>query len=261
MTGDPTYDTALLVAFSIVACTVVAAFFLKTPYGRFASKRWGVALDPRLGWFLMELPATLSFLYFYFQGERRFETVPLIFLAVWLIHYGNRGFAFPATMRVPKGSKGSFSLAVVLIGWGVTSLHGYLNARFITELAPHLTDEWLTDPRFVGGLGLYYVGYLGTLHSEHVLRTLRTKDEVARGEKVYRIPQRGLFRWVTNAAYFTELVAWSGFAIATWSLGACFVLTISLANLVPRAFQTHRWYRETFPDYPRSRRVLIPFVL
>jgi 3-oxo-5-alpha-steroid 4-dehydrogenase 1 len=38
-------------------------------------------------------------------------------------------------------------------------------------------------------------------------------------------------------------------------------LLITIANLVPRAFQTHRWYREKFPDYPSERRVLIPFLL
>jgi hypothetical protein len=32
------------------------------------------------------------------------------------------------------------------------------------------------------------------------------------------------------------------------------------ANLVPRAAQNHRWYRETFPDYPRERRALIPWM-
>jgi len=47
----------------------------------------------------------------------------------------------------------------------------------------------------------------------------------------------------------------------TWSLAGVFILGISAANLVPRAFATHRWYRDKFPDYPRHRRALIPFVL
>jgi 3-oxo-5-alpha-steroid 4-dehydrogenase 1 len=52
-----------------------------------------------------------------------------------------------------------------------------------------------------------------------------------------------------------------GFAIATWSLGAVFVLVVSAANLIPRAFQVHRWYQAKFPDYPSERKVLIPFVV
>ena len=70
-TGDTTYDTLLTLAFGIVALTVIGASFIQTPYGRFASDRYGLSLDPRLGWFLMELPATVFFLYFYFQGPTR----------------------------------------------------------------------------------------------------------------------------------------------------------------------------------------------
>jgi hypothetical protein len=37
-------------------------------------------------------------------------------------------------------------------------------------------------------------------------------------------------------------------------------VAITLANLVPRAIATHRWYRATFEDYPPERRALVPFV-
>lgn len=261
ITSDPTYDRVLAVAFAIVAVTCVAAALVPTPYGRFASKRWGIELDPRLGWLLMELPATVSFLFFYLRGPRRLETVPLVFFAVWLIHYANRGFVFPALMRVPRGGRSSFSVVVVLVGWVVTSIHGYLNATMFATLGSHYTEAWLTDPRFLVGIAVYYAGFAGNIAADRTLRNLRTKDEVARGEAVYRIPRGGLYRWVTSPSYLMELVAWSGFVVATWSVGALFVWAISVANLVPRALQTHRWYRERFEDYPPERRALIPFLL
>ena len=80
------------------------------------------------------------------------------------------------------------------------------------------------------------------------------------GAAPYRIPRGGLFRYVSSPSYLYELLAWSGFALATYTLGAVFVLGMSLANLVPRAAATHRWYREKFDDYPAQRRALIPFV-
>jgi 3-oxo-5-alpha-steroid 4-dehydrogenase 1 len=61
-TADPTFNLALTVAFAIVALTLVAAPFIASPYGRFATDRFGMSLDPRVGWFLMELPATLAVL-------------------------------------------------------------------------------------------------------------------------------------------------------------------------------------------------------
>lgn len=261
-TGQPAYDTTLTVAFAYVAVVSLAAWFIPSPYGRFASQKFGISLDPRLGWFLMELPATLSFLYFFLQGARRSDPVPLLLAGMWLIHYSNRGFLFPLLMRVPRGHSASFSLMVVAFGWLATSLHGYLHASFFSGagLGAHYTADWLRDPRFLCGVAIYYSALFGNIHSDAILRRLRTKEEIASGARVYRIPQGGLFRFVTNPSYFTELVAWAGWALATWSLAGVYIFLLSAANLIPRAVSTHRWYRERFSDYPPERRVLIPFV-
>lgn len=255
------YNTALLIAGIYLVLVFVGCFFVKAPYGRFASDKLGFSLSPRMGWFLMELPATLSFVFFYFMGNNKFNAVPLFFLGVWLIHYGNRGFIFPLLMRVAKGQKGSFSFSIVAAGWFVTAFHGYLNAVFISHLGEHFTNAWFSDPRFIIGMMIYAFGYIMNLHSDHIIRTLRSKEEVESGEKIYRIPQGGLFKYVTCPSYLTELISFLGFAIATWSVGALFVLGISAANLIPRAFQTHKWYQEKFPEYPKDRKVLIPGVL
>ena len=110
-------------------------------------------------------------------------------------------------------------------------------------------------------VSLYYMGFLINVHSDRIIRNLRTKEEVATGEKVYRIPKGGLFSLITCPSYFSELLGWIGFAIASWSLGSLFVLLISAANLIPRAFATHRWYQQKFDAYPENRKVLIPFVI
>lgn len=259
-TGDLVYDTLLGAALVLALLVFVASWIIPSPYGRFASARYGLRLSPRLGWFLMELPSTVSFLIFYFLGPRRFELVPLVFLAVWLIHYGNRGFAFPFLIRSAKGQQASFSFFVIAFGWLVTSLHGYFFASYFTRLG-HYTTTWLTDPRFLVGIALYLASYLLNLQSDHIIRRLRSPEEIAGGVHEYRIPRGGLFRWVTNASYLTELGAWAGLALATWSLAGVFILLISAANLVPRAFATHRWYRARFADYPPERKVLIPYLL
>ena len=54
---------------------------------------------------------------------------------------------------------------------------------------------------------------------------------------------------------------WTGFAIAAWSLPALAFALYTVSNLAPRAVAHHRWYRDKFPDYPRERRALIPFVV
>ena len=51
-----------------------------------------------------------------------------------------------------------------------------------------------------------------------------------------------------------------GWAIATWSLAGVAFAVFTAANLVPRSFDHHRWYRQQFPEYPSKRKALIPYI-
>lgn len=53
---------------------------------------------------------------------------------------------------------------------------------------------------------------------------------------------------------------WFGFALAAWSLPAFAFAVFTFANIGPRAASHHQWYLKKFPDYPRNRRAVIPFV-
>jgi hypothetical protein len=57
------------------------------------------------------------------------------------------------------------------------------------------------------------------------------------------------------------MIEWTGWAIATLSLPGLVFALWTAANLAPRALKHHAWYRKTFPDYPQSRKAIIPFVL
>lgn len=257
LSGDPTYDLVFTIAMASTLFVALAGAFVKTPYGRFGTQGFGPAVPPRLGWILMELPALVVFVSSFVAGDRATEIVPGLFLGLWLVHYGNRGFLFPLRMRVRRGA--GFSLTVVVTGWIATAAHGYLNGAWIGGLGTHLTDAWLLDPRFIVGIVLYIGGVALNVFSDATLRELREAREVA-GDG-YRIPYGGAFRFVSCPNYLGELVGWVGFALAAWSPGGLFIFAISSANLVPRAIATHRWYRDHFPDYPPERRALVPGVL
>ena len=70
-----------------------------------------------------------------------------------------------------------------------------------------------------------------------------------------------MYGFVSCPNYLGEVMIWTGWAIATWSLAGLSFAVFTAANLVPRALANHRWYRETFPDYPRTRRAVIPWLL
>ncbi|MEO0605433.1 MAG: DUF1295 domain-containing protein [Myxococcota bacterium] len=254
ISGDPTYDWIFTLALACTPFVALATRFVHAPYGRFGTAGLGPALDPRLGWILMELPATLVFAWFAATPTTLDEPVRLLFVAIWTIHYANRGVLFPLRLRVRVGA--GFGWLVVVFGWLTTATHGYLNGAWIGGLGVHLTSDWLADPRFTVGIALYLTGFTVNVLADATLRDLRNER---RGG--YRIPHGGLYRWVSCPNYLGELLAWAGFTLATGSPGGVFIFAISAANLVPRAIDTHRWYRERFPDYPPERRALVPFLL
>ena len=260
-TGNTTFDTVLAIGFGFAAFTVVGSLFVASPYGRFALDKMGINLSPKLGWWLMEIPATVVFVWFYVQGPRALEITPLILGAIWMIHYGNRGWFFPLSIRVAPGKRASFSAMVMSMGMFVTAVHAYLNATFFTEYAPHLTNAWLTDPRFIAGVVIYYCGFFLIVQSEAIVRNLRDPKKAGAGQGDYKIPFGGGYRFVSSPQYLGELIAWAGFSLMTWGLPGVMIFLISAGNLVPRAFATHKWYREKFPEYPQDRKAIIPFVV
>lgn len=259
-TGNTTYDTVLAIALAIAVLVIIGGLFQQGSYGRFGSTARGVNLNPKLGWWLMEIPATVVFAIFYLTGPHRFDTTPLVLAAIWLLHYSNRGWFFPLSIRQMPGKRGSFNISVLIAGMVITSLHGYLNGSFFShDYRRQYGTEWLTDPRFLLGLIVYLGGFTLLVSSESIVRNLRDKNNPGAAE--YKIPYGGGFRFITSPAYLGELIAWAGFALLTWSLAGVAIFLITAGNLVPRAFATHRWYREKFPDYPAERKALIPGVI
>ena len=70
----------------------------------------------------------------------------------------------------------------------------------------------------------------------------------------------GAFELVSCPNYLGEILEWCGWALATWSWPGLAFALYTIANLAPRAVTHHRWYRETFPDYPPKRRALVPYL-
>jgi protein-S-isoprenylcysteine O-methyltransferase Ste14 len=82
----------------------------------------------------------------------------------------------------------------------------------------------------------------------------------APGATGYAIPRGGLYELVTCPNYLGEIVIWCGWALASWSWAGVAFAVYTLANLAPRARSHQAWYRATFPDFPKARRAMIPWL-
>ena len=254
MLTEQTFHGVLVWAvFAMAVLTCAALVRLNAPYGRHYSGRgWGPEMSNRGGWVVMELPATVAFVGIYFMGRLALETVPLMLLGIWQCHYLNRALIYPLRTRT-VGKK--MPMVVVGCGFAFNVVNAYVNARFISEFGEY-GAEWLGDLRFLGGLAVFAAGFALNVHSDHILLGLREP-----GRTGYSIPRGGAFRYVSCPNYLGELLEWSGWAVATWSLGGLAFFFYTAANLVPRALSHHRWYRLRFPDYPAGRKAMIPGVL
>jgi 3-oxo-5-alpha-steroid 4-dehydrogenase 1 len=253
---ESAYSIGLLAIYAASIAVLVLLSFVSAPYGRYQRKGWGPAVSARVAWIVMELPAVVVIALCAVGAAvsgRELRLVPLIFLALWQVHYLYRTFVFPLLMR---GGGKRFPVLLVLFAMIFNTANGFVNGYnlFLSGRAYPLT--WLLDLRFLGGLALFVFGLCVHAFSDRSLRRLRQANEVG-----YSIPRGGLFEYVSAPNYFGEIVQWTGWALMTWSLAGLSFALFSVANLLPRGIRHHRWYRETFDDYPDRRRAVVPFVL
>jgi 3-oxo-5-alpha-steroid 4-dehydrogenase 1 len=241
----------LIIAWIILAFFIfIVLIFINAPYGRHTRKGWGLTIDSRIAWILMESISPIGFAVCFALGNNT-RTIPLVlFLCMWEAHYIHRAFIYPFSLNsIVKRMPVLIIVFALIFNTGNT----YLNGRYLFTFAPTYTNEWLTDPRFIAGVMLFITGFIINRRADHILRSLR-----APGEQDYKIPYGELYQWVSCPNYLGEILIWVGWAIATWSLPGVAFAAWTIANLAPRARAHHRWYKEHFPGYPPERKALLP---
>ena len=241
-----------LLELALAGITFLALWFIVAPYGRHVRPGWGPSLPAKVGWILMESPAVVAFIALYAQGNHSREPVPLVLAALWLIHYFQRVLIFP--FRLKPGAK-EIPVLVALLGFAFNLLNASVNAPQVSAYGAY-EPSWLVDPRFIIGAFLFFAGLTINIRADSVLLRLRKP-----GVSGYSVPKGALHDLVASPNYLGEILEWTGWAIATWSLAGGAFAIYTAANLVPRAVANLEWYRASFPDYPPKRRAIFPWLL
>lgn len=245
-----------LVLIAIIIWAVIAfiltQFVTNAPYGK--QDNWSentLRFKQRTAWLLMESPAAIVFTLCFFINGTPESSVPYLLFAMWALHYYHRAFIYPfllvGNQRIPW--------IVVLLGGIYCGANGYLNGYWTGVLGDYSNASFF-DPNIIIGLCVYLLGYALNKHSDYVLRQLGKRNN---GE--FQIPYGGGFNYVSNPHYLGEILTWLGFAIACWSPAALSFVLMTMANLVPRALSTHKWYKENFRNYPKERKAVFPKLL
>lgn len=243
----------------VMAVTAVIVFiilqYVEAGYGMMYTPRWGKTINNRLGWVIMEAPVFVAMTVLWLCSSRRFETVPLVLLSLFQLHYFQRSFIFPCLIK----SKGKMPLCIIAMGALFNVLNAFMQGGWIFYFSPSdlYTSAWLVSPQFIIGTIIFFVGMGINWHSDYIIRHLRRP-----GDTNHYIPRGGFFKYVSSANYFGEFIEWTGFAILTWSwAGAVFALW-TFANLAPRAKKIHQRYsREFGEDFNMLKlKRIIPFI-
>ncbi len=211
---------------------------------------------------------------------------PTLLAAAYVTHYLNRALISP--LRTPSRSKSHLMVVSSAVFFNV--VNGSLMGAYLSSpSAQTFLSDAFARPTFWIGLGLWAVGFAGNIVHDEILLNLRRnakktlsqdddanngKDKPKNKQEHYAIPHGLLYRLISYPNYFCEWAEWLGFALAASpppscaSLGA-FVATVTppwlfffneLWLMLPRAYKGHRWYHARFPDYPKERKAVIPFL-
>ena len=247
------FNVMLMVGYVLALIVAISLCYIAAPYGRHARPGWGPLMPAWLGWLIMEAPSPILFAFFFLHASRFQVSLAWLFFLMWEAHYVHRAFFFPFRMRA---SRKTMPVVVAAMGVFFNLFNGYLNGRWLGLHASAYAPNWLASPAFIIGSLCFLTGFAINRHADRVLFRLRTP-----GSQHYAIPYGGLYQWISCPNYFGELLAWAGFALATLSPPALFFAVWTAANLMPRAFTHHQWYKKQFSDYPPNRKAILPFLL
>lgn len=253
MISEQLFSLLLYIWIAIAVITFPVLLFVTAPYGRHTTNTWGPRISNRLGWFLMEIPVVIIFSYFFFFGTAT-KTLPIyIFYGLFMLHYANRIFVFPFRMKT-VGKR--MPVTIVILAVIFNSFNGFFNGYWFGTLTPVYQITWLYDPRFIIGVLLFFSGMYINISSDNILLNLRKDNKIG-----YYIPYRGLFKYISSPNLLGEIIEWIGWAIMSWCLPCAAFAIWTMANLIPRALDHHRWYQRKFKVYPQDRKAIIPNLL
>ena len=252
--GADTYCMTMWAMAVIAVFVFIALYLVKAGYGIFRTKQWGISINNKAAWVMMESPVFIVMLYMWASNGASTALPSFLAFLLFELHYFQRSFIFPMLMK----GKSRMPIAIMLMGITFNVINGLLIGTSLFVFPPSLFNEgiaYLAHPTAILGIAIFFVGMAINLHSDHVIRHLRQP-----GDTRHYLPQKGFYRYVTSANYFGELVEWTGFALLCSTPAAWLFVVWTAANLIPRAAAIHRHYREEFGEAVGTRKRVIPFV-
>lgn len=227
-------------------------------------------LGPQIGWstvFLCEYAGPLiCYLITYLRPSLVYgkagsnaPIAPVVHIAAicWSIHYAKRLLETLFVHRFSHSTMPIFNLFKNCgYYWGFALFVGY----YVNH--PQYTAPFFGNIQVYGALFVWILSELGNLSIHLALRDLRPP-----GTKDRKIPYPTanpftfLFRFVSCPNYSYEVYAWAAFTVMTQCLPAGMFTAAGFFQMALWALGKHRNYKKDFPNYPKGRKAIIPFII
>jgi len=225
-------------------------------------------LGPQIGWktvFLLEYAGPLAlYVATYFRpailyGTDKHIMHPVIHLAAicWIFHYSKR---IMETLFVHRFSHATMPLRNLFKNCSYYWLFGLYIGYYVNH--PLYTPPAFGNAQIYPALACFILSELGNLSIHLALRNLRPagsnerKIPVATGN-----PFTWLFNFVSCPNYTYEVLSWISFSVMTQCLPAGLFTIAGFYQMTVWALGKHKNYKKEFPNYPKNRKSIIPFIV
>ena len=163
------------------------------------------------------------------------------------------------TIFVHRFSHGTMPLFNLFKNSGYYWLFGLFVSFFVNH--PLFTPP-ASELQMKIGMGLFLVCEYGNFVIHCLLRDLRPP-----GTRIRRIPYPNgnpmslMYNFVSCPNYTYEVLSWFAFNLLTQTVMGYLFMFAGLFQMTLWALGKHKNYRRDFPDYPKGRKAIIPFVI
>lgn len=201
--NQETFQIFLWVMSAVALVVFIALYFVKAGYGMFRTASWGISINNKLAWVLMEAPVFIVMFGLWGKSGAGFAVPVYFFFLLFQLHYLQRAFIFPFLLK----GKSRMPVAIMAMGIVFNLLNGMMQAGGLFYFAPEglYADGWayLLKPHALLGIILFFAGMFVNLHSDYVIRHLRRP-----GDTKHYLPGKGFTD--TSLLPITSVSWWNG---------------------------------------------------
>lgn len=109
---------------------------------------------------------------------------------------------------------------------------------------------------------IFLFAWIQQYQSNMILANLRKNPAGMVVTQKHLMPVGGFFEYISSPHMFFEILLYLSLQVILYkNTSWIYVVLWVISNQIENSWLTHQWYKKTFPNYPKSRKAIIPRIL